>query len=102
MLRQVQALQADVEAGSPTGSLFGEMIGDALAAYLASGAAPAVEDSWQYLLRQRLERAKQLLRDPSISLSQVSVLCGFADQSHLTNVFRRFVGVTPSKYRSLA
>jgi AraC family transcriptional regulator len=55
----------------------------------------------QYILQCRLERAKQLLRDPSLSLSQVGLRCGFADQSHMTNVFRRFVGVTPSKYRAL-
>ena len=54
----------------------------------------------QYLLQCRLERAKQLLRDPRVSLSEVSLQIGFADQSHLTTVFRRFVGVTPSKFRS--
>ena len=55
----------------------------------------------QFVLRRRLERAKELLRNPHISLSEVSLRAGFADQSHLTNVFRRFVGLTPSRFRAL-
>ena len=55
----------------------------------------------QYILQRRLERAKQLLRAPPLTLSEVDLRCGFADQGNMTNVFRRFVGVTPSKYRAL-
>jgi len=54
----------------------------------------------QYILQRRLERAKELLGKPAMSLSDISLQSGFADQSHFTNVFRRFVGVTPSKFRS--
>jgi len=53
----------------------------------------------QYLLRRRLDRAKTLLRQPQISLAEVSASTGFADQSHFTKVFRQFVGVTPSEFR---
>ena len=56
----------------------------------------------QYVLQRRLERAKELLRNPHISLSEVSLRAGFADQSHLSNVFRRFVGLTPARFRALA
>lgn len=55
----------------------------------------------RYVLQRRLERAKELLRNPEISLTEASLQSGFADQSHLTNVFRRFVGVTPSRFRAL-
>ena len=55
----------------------------------------------QYVLQRRLERAKELLRNPHISLSEVSLRAGFADQSHLSSVFRRFVGLTPSRFRDL-
>ena len=156
VLRLVQSLQADAEGGLPAGSLFGELIGDALAVYLTerysanlpnitptAGGLPvsrlkrvleyiqanldrdihldelAAASSLstfhfaklfkqstgstphQYVLQRRLERVKELLRDPNISISDVSLQAGFADQSHLTNVFRRFVGITPSKFRSL-
>jgi AraC family transcriptional regulator len=55
----------------------------------------------QYVLHRRLERAQELLRNPHISLSEVSLRAGFSDQSHLSNVFRRFVGLTPSRFRAL-
>lgn len=55
----------------------------------------------QFVLQRRLERAKELLRNPHITLSEVSLRAGFADQSHLSNVFRRFVGLTPSRFREL-
>lgn len=55
----------------------------------------------QYVLQRRLERAKELLRNPHISLSEVSLRAGFADQSHLSNTFRRCVGLTPSRFRAL-
>lgn len=61
----------------------------------STGASPH-----QYILQRRLERAKELLRKPSMSLSEIGLESGFSDQSHFTNVFRRFVGATPSKFRS--
>jgi len=54
----------------------------------------------QYVLQRRLERAKELLRKPSMSLTEIGLESGFTDQSHFTNVFRRFVGSTPAKFRS--
>jgi len=54
----------------------------------------------QYVLRQRIERAKNYLRDPNITLAVVSTATGFADQSHFTKVFRRWVGVTPANFRA--
>ena len=62
----------------------------------STGASPH-----RYVLERRLERAKALLRMPELSLSQISLDAGFADQSHLTNVFRKFLGVSPAKFRAL-
>jgi AraC family transcriptional regulator len=63
---------------------------------LSTGTSPH-----QYMLQRRVERAKELLHDPQMSLTQISLETGFSDQSHLTNVFRRLQGVTPSRYRAL-
>jgi AraC family transcriptional regulator len=153
--RLVQVLQAEVENGCPSGSVFGETVGEALLVYLArrysstpprndwaagglsrlqlkraldyieanldgevhlgelskavglsafhfaklfkesTGASPH-----QYVLQRRLERAKDLLRNSGMTLSEISLQAGFADQSHLTNVFRRLVGVSPAKFRA--
>jgi len=54
---------------------------------------------YKYILRCRVERAKQYLRDPKITLACAGAAAGFADQSHFTKVFRRIVGVTPMRFR---
>src|ERR1700734_69642 len=54
---------------------------------------------YQYILRCRIERAKQYLRDPKITLACAGAAAGFADQSHFTKVFRRIVGVPPMRFR---
>ncbi len=54
---------------------------------------------YQYLLRLRIARAKQLLRDPKLSILDVGFTVGFDNQKHFATVFRRIVGATPSFYR---
>jgi AraC family transcriptional regulator len=53
----------------------------------------------KWLLTRRIEVAKEKLDDRRLSLSDVAAACGFADQSHLTRVFTRMVGVTPGAWR---
>ena len=53
----------------------------------------------RWLLYQRVEKAKRLLRDRQSSLSEVALACGFADQSHLTRVFAKLLGVGPAAWR---
>jgi AraC family transcriptional regulator len=52
-----------------------------------------------WLLTLRVEVAKQKLREGRLSLRDVALACGFADQSHLTQVFTRSVGVSPGAWR---
>jgi AraC family transcriptional regulator len=52
-----------------------------------------------WLLMQRIEVAKEKLRDTRLSLLDVALACGFADQSHLTRVFTGMVGVSPGAWR---
>jgi AraC family transcriptional regulator len=54
----------------------------------------------RYVMGRRLERAKTLLRRTREPLAAIAQEAGFADQSHLTQMFRREVGVTPGRYRS--
>ncbi len=53
----------------------------------------------RYVLERRVERAKEMLEGGSESIAQVALAAGFCSQSHLTNVFRRLVGVTPAVYQ---
>ena len=54
---------------------------------------------YQYLMQQRVERAKQLLRQQSIQISDIALDCGFANQTHLTKVFHQIAGTTPKTYQ---
>jgi AraC family transcriptional regulator len=54
---------------------------------------------YQFVIQQRVDRAKQLLRKSDRSILDVAIRCGFADGSHLTRHFRRSTGVTPAVFR---
>lgn len=149
------AMQSDLEAGSPAGSLYGESLGAALSTYLSQRygtIAPKLEEykgglpkprlnrvreyiennlennvsltelaevagvslyhfakafkqsmgatPHQYVLDRKVDRAKELLRDPNRSVLEASARTGFVDQSHFTKIFRRLVGVTPTEFRN--
>jgi AraC-like DNA-binding protein len=53
-----------------------------------------------YLNHVRVSRARGLL-DSGLPPADVALLCGFADQSHLTRAFRRIVGVPPGQYAGM-
>ncbi len=53
----------------------------------------------QYLLQRRVEHAKRRLEATDPSIAEVAFECGFANQEHLTRVFKRFFGITPGAYR---
>jgi AraC family transcriptional regulator len=52
-----------------------------------------------YLQRLRVKAACQLLMDPEYPISRIAVECGFADQSHLTRIFKRLIHSTPAHFR---
>lgn len=52
----------------------------------------------QYVIRQRIEQAKLLLREGKISICEIAIVCGFTHQSHLNGHFKRLTGVTPKKF----
>lgn len=54
----------------------------------------------EFVLRQQVEQAKTMLSRTSTPLLDIAVRCGFADQSHLTRVFKKHVGATPGHYRT--
>jgi AraC family transcriptional regulator len=57
------------------------------------------ETPHQFVLRQRLERAKAMLRAPHARVLDVAVACGFKTQQHFAQVFRDLWGVSPTEYR---
>jgi AraC family transcriptional regulator len=57
------------------------------------------ETPHRFVLRERIRRAKQLLSGTELPLATVALESGFANQSHLTSMFKRHVGRTPRQYR---
>jgi AraC family transcriptional regulator len=57
------------------------------------------ETPHQFVLRQRIERAKAMLRAPNARVLDVAVACGFKTQQHFAQVFRDVWGVSPTDYR---
>jgi AraC family transcriptional regulator len=52
-----------------------------------------------YIVSRRVERAQELMRTTRTPLSQIALDCGFADQTHLSKLFRRLTGRTPNNWR---
>jgi AraC family transcriptional regulator len=57
------------------------------------------ESPHQFVLSRRIEKAQYLLKETQASLAFVALESGFANQSHLTHIFKRHLGLTPKTYR---
>jgi len=53
----------------------------------------------EYIRTQRIEKAKELMLDKQYSLTDISYLTGFSDQSHFTRIFKKVTGMNPSSFR---
>jgi AraC family transcriptional regulator len=60
----------------------------------ATGLTPS-----QYFIRQRIQRAQQLLRETDLNVTEIGLSVGYSNPSHFSQVFRRAVGVSPGDYR---
>ena len=54
----------------------------------------------EYVARTRVEKAKALLADASVRVSEVTFAVGFGSISQFNTVFRKFVGMSPTQYRA--
>ena len=52
-----------------------------------------------WIRARRIEVARQLLADAELPIAEIALRLGFFDQSHFSNTFRRFVGVSPARFR---
>jgi AraC family transcriptional regulator len=103
----------EVEEGSLGGELYGQSLANALAVHLlrehswlgertkrriAREPKPGGLSPHQYVIAQRVERAKGLqMRD--VPIGEVAGIVGFSNQSHLARHFGRLTGVTPARFR---
>ena len=54
----------------------------------------------EWIRQQRIQRAKELITGSSLSLTQISLECGFCDQAHFCHMFTRSEGVNPMTRRN--
>jgi AraC family transcriptional regulator len=54
----------------------------------------------QYLIQQRVEKAKHLLKQPERTITSVAIDCGFANQSHFAKCFHQCTGINPKQFRN--
>ena len=55
----------------------------------------------EFLLRRRIQRAEELLRNTTMPIVEIPLRVGFQTQAHLTTVFKRFAGCTPARWRAI-
>lgn len=53
----------------------------------------------EWIVAKRVGRSKDLLRKQKLSLAEIALSCGYADQSHFTTSFRKVTGMTPLRWR---
>lgn len=53
----------------------------------------------RYIISRRLKKVAELLSTSDKAFCEISILCGFSDQSHMTREFKRVTGITPSAYQ---
>ena len=53
----------------------------------------------QFVLRHRVEHAKEILRSEELRVLDVAIACGFKTQQHFARVFRQMCGISPGEYR---
>ncbi len=54
---------------------------------------------YQFVLKARVDAAKNLIRQHEMAMADIALACGFSDQSHMTRVFSKEVGVSPVAWR---
>jgi len=69
-----------------------------LSALFSSSEGTTIE---KYIIRQRIERAKELLVYDELNLSEIALELGYSSVQHLSNQFKKVTGLTPSQFKKL-
>lgn len=97
-IRRTVAYLHDVEGARPTLDELAAIAGVSRFHFSRMFAKATGLPPTRYLERLRVERAKDMIRSSGLPLVQVALAVGFADQSHFTRRFRRWVGCTPARF----
>jgi AraC family transcriptional regulator len=96
--RLAELIEADLEGDLSLETMAAEV--DLSPLYLIRAFKSAFgEPPHRYVLRRRIERAKELLRATDMPVAEVALAVGFSSQSHLSSWFQRLVGTSPAAFR---
>lgn len=56
----------------------------------------------KYLMQLRVERARELIEETNLSITEIAFECGYANQEHLARFYKRQFGLSPSAHRKQA
>ncbi len=98
-LRRATDFMIDRLSGDPTIAELAQECGLSATYFARAFRQTAGVSPHQWLIRRRIERARELLLDGELGLAEIAVVCGFVDQSHLTRMFARIVGESPGRWR---
>jgi AraC family transcriptional regulator len=102
IFRRIQdRIEAELDTKLSVASLARES-GYSRAHFLRMFRAAAGLTPHQYVLARRLSTAQQLLKQSKMLLADIALRCGFSSQTHMNDVFRKQLGVTPQEYRRTA
>ena len=98
----IQAVRRDAD-DDPLGMKFSDYLASRLHMdynYLSSIFSASVGITIeQYIIQQKIERAKELLQDGDLNLSEIAYKLGYKSVQHLSGQFRKVIGMTASSYR---
>lgn len=100
--RKLRAVQELIESRLDTDLTLQELaaeIGYSRSHFLRMFRATTGMTPHRYVLKRRLERARQLLEHIQLTIAEVAMICGFSSHAHLALAFRKEFGITPTEYR---
>lgn len=97
--RSLELLESSIECGVSL-QVLADGVGLSRAHFASAFRCSTGASPHRYLTQRRLRRARALLRESHLALSEVALRCGFSSQAHFCAAFRREVGLTPRQFRS--
>lgn len=55
---------------------------------------------YEYVLKVRMEKAKELILDSSVKIQSIAQLLGYADNNYFSKAFKNYFGISPTDYRN--
>lgn len=53
----------------------------------------------EYITKKRVEKAKEMLKDPDKTIKEIGSECGYSDPNYFSRIFKKATGMTPTEYK---